>query len=125
EHTFQGHSSSVNAVAIAPDGKRVISASVDQTLKRWNLETGEIEHTFQGHSDSVNAVAIAPDGKRAISASDDQTLKLWNLETGKVIATFTGESGIYCCAVAPDGLKIVAGERSGRLHFLRLEGNNL
>ncbi|MGB3636249.1 MAG: hypothetical protein WBA39_01460, partial [Rivularia sp. (in: cyanobacteria)] len=90
--TFAGHSNWVNAVAIAPDGKRAISASVDQTLKRWNLETREIEHTFQGHSSSVNAVAIAPDGKRAISASVDQTLKRWNLETREIEHTFQGHS---------------------------------
>jgi WD40 repeat protein len=88
----------------------------------WDLATGEQLRTLNGHSDSVNAVAVTADGKQAISASRDNTLKLWNLETGEVIASFTGESPIICCAVAPDGVTIVAGEESGRLHFLRLEG---
>ncbi|MEM1394016.1 MAG: WD40 repeat domain-containing protein, partial [Cyanobacteria bacterium P01_H01_bin.150] len=67
--TFRGHSSRVNAVAIAPNGKQAISASADKTLKLWNLQTGEIEHTFTGHSSRINAVAIASNGKQAISAS--------------------------------------------------------
>ncbi|MEH2218556.1 MAG: hypothetical protein V7K72_15830, partial [Nostoc sp.] len=67
-------------------------------------------------------VAIAPDGKTAVSGSNDNTLKVWDLQTGKEISTFIGESYIYCCAVSPDGLTIVAGEQSGRVHFLRLEG---
>lgn len=82
---------------------------------------GSLRLTFTGHSRSVNAVAITPDGKRVISASYDNTLKLWNLETGEEIATFTGEAPFLCCAVAPDGVTIVAGESSGRVHFLRLE----
>ncbi len=121
-HTFTGHSHSVYAVAYAPDGQRAISASHDNTLKLWNLETGEEIHTFTGHSDWVSAVAYAPDGQRAISVSGDKTLKLWNLETGEVIANFSGESSMYCCAISADGVTIMAGEASGRLHFLRLEG---
>ncbi|MDT9326308.1 MAG: WD40 repeat domain-containing protein, partial [Limnospira sp. PMC 1286.21] len=76
----------------------------------------------RGHSWSVNAVAIAPDGKRAVSASDDKTLKLWDLETGEVLATFTGEGAMESCAIAPDGVTVVAGDGSGRVYFLRLEG---
>jgi WD40 repeat protein len=65
---------------------------------------------------------VTVDGKQVISASSDNTLILWDLATGKVIASFTGESPIDCCAVALDGLIIVAGDQLGQVHFLRLEG---
>jgi len=120
--TLEGHSDSVKAVAVTPDGLQAISGSRDNTLKVWNLATGELRHTLQGHSGSVKAVAVTPDGLQAISSSWDNTLKVWNLATGKVIASFTGEYPLSCCAVAPDGVTIVAGEQSGRVHFLRLEG---
>ncbi|MEG4099510.1 WD40 repeat domain-containing protein, partial [Microcoleus sp. Pol17_C1] len=80
------------------------------------------EFTLNGHTSSVNAVAVTPDGKRAISGSDDKTLKVWDLSSGNLIASFTGESSIACCAIAPDGVTIVAGDASGRVYFLRLEG---
>ena len=120
--TLNGHSSSVSAVAVTADGKRAISGSGDNTVKVWNLETGEELLSFNGHSGWVSAVAVTADGKRAISGSDDNTVKVWNLETGEVIASFTGDGSINCCAVAPDGVTIVAGEQLGRVHFLRLEG---
>ncbi|WP_366146279.1 hypothetical protein [Crocosphaera sp.] len=47
-------------------------------------------------------------------------MKIWDLATGKCIATF--EARIDCVAVAPDGVSIVAGDSSGKVHFLRLMG---
>ncbi|MDT9201351.1 WD40 repeat domain-containing protein, partial [Limnospira sp. PMC 1042.18] len=46
--TLSGHSDDVNAVAIAPDGKRAVSASGDNTLKLWDLETGTELATLTG-----------------------------------------------------------------------------
>ncbi len=63
------------AVAITPDGRRVVSGSWDKTLKVWDLETGRQERTLEGHQDSVVAVAITPDGRRVISGSDDLQLR--------------------------------------------------
>jgi WD40 repeat protein len=65
---------------------------------------------------------VTADGQRVISGSLDKTLKVWDLETGNCIATFTADAAIFCCAVTPDGRTIVAGDVSGRVHFLRLEG---
>jgi WD40 repeat protein len=120
--TLTGHSASVNAVTVTPDCKLAISGSSDNTLKVWNLENREQLFTLTGHSASVNAVTVTPNGKYVISAANDNTLIIWNLYSRKAIASFTGESPFYCCAVAPDGWTIVAGDSSGRVHFLRLEG---
>jgi WD40 repeat protein len=109
-------------VAIAPDGLTAISASRDQTLKIWDTETGTELLTLTCHTYSLNAVAIAPDGKTVISASDDNTLKIWDLLSGEEVASFSGEAGFDCCAIALDGVTVVAGDTSGRVHFLRLEG---
>ncbi|MBD2339529.1 hypothetical protein H6G64_21385, partial [Calothrix sp. FACHB-156] len=100
---------------------RVISASDDNTLKVWNLQTGAELFTLKGHSSFVRAIAVTPDGQRVISGSSDNTLKVWNLETREVIATFTGEGSISCFAVAPDGMTIIAGDASGKVHFLQVE----
>ena len=107
--TLKGHSSSVSAVAVTPDGRRAVSASDDQTLKVWDLERGEEVRTLKGHSSSVRAVAVTPDGRRAVSASDDQTLKVWDLERGEEVRTLKGHSGwVYAVAVTPDGRRAVS-----------------
>jgi WD40 repeat protein len=109
-------------LAVTPDGKRAISGSYDMTLKVWNLDTGEEIFTFDRHIGSINGVKITLDGERAISISEDSSLRIWNVWTGVEIASFVGESAIRCCAISSDELTIIAGEDSGRVHFLRLEG---
>jgi WD40 repeat protein len=120
--TLSGHSSWVNAVAVTPDGRKAISASGDSTLKVWDLEKGQELRTLRGHSSWVRAVAVTPDGLKVVSASSGNTLKVWDLEKGEVIATFTGDGSMFCCAIASDGVTVIAGESSSRIHFLRLEG---
>ena len=120
--TLAGHTESVYGVAIAPDGLTAISASSDKTLKIWDIKTGTELLTLTGHSSFVSAVAIAPDGLTAISGSHDDTLKIWDLLSGKEIASFSGEHEFNCYAISPDGVTVVAGDDSGRVHFLRLEG---
>jgi WD40 repeat protein len=117
---LHGHMDRVNTVALTPDGRRAVSGSVDRTLRVWDLETGEILHTLRGHTFCVNAVSVTLDGCRAVSAALDHTVRLWDLESGKDIATFTGDSEMRCCAAFSECRTIVAGDASGRVHFLRL-----
>ena len=120
-HTLIGHADWVTGVAVSPDGQRAVSASRDNTLKIWDLATGTMLRTLEGHADSVTGVAVSPDGQRAVSVSEDRTLKVWDLATCAVVATFTTDGPTTACAVAPDGVTLVAGDALGRVHFLRLE----
>jgi len=111
ESTLIGHTDFVNAVAVTPDGKRIISGSSDNTVKVWDLNTGAEVLTFTGHASPVNAVAVAvtPDGTRVISGSSDNTVRVWNLEEGTETLTFNGHSlPVVAVAVTPDGKKVVS-----------------
>jgi WD40 repeat protein/serine/threonine protein kinase len=112
----------VTAVAMTPDGRRAISASAGGTLRLWDLESGQLMRTLEDHVQLVDALTVTTDGRRAIWASSDHTLRVWEIESGICITAFTGESPMSRCAIAPDGRTILAREKSGRWHFLRLEG---
>jgi WD40 repeat protein len=89
--TLTGHSSQVNSVAYSPDGQTLASGGYTQamaiassvnTIKLWNVKTGNLLQTLKGHSDWVYPVALAysPDGQTLASGSSDKTIKIWRLK---------------------------------------------
>jgi WD40 repeat protein len=104
-----GHAQLVTACAVTPDGRRMVSASGDRTLKVWELASGRVLSTFEGHLGGVTACAVAPDGRRVVSASGDHTLRVWDLDTGRVLATCIGHTErVTACAVTPDGRQVAS-----------------
>jgi WD40 repeat protein len=120
--TLEGHISSVNAVAITPDGRWVVSASADGTLRVWNLESGRTVRRLEGHTGWVNAVAVTPDGRRAISASGDETLRVWDLDTGQTIRRLQDHWGrVRGVAITPDGRRAVSASADRTLRIWDLD----
>jgi WD40 repeat protein len=117
-----GHSQGVSACAVTPDGRRVVSASDDKTLKIWDLESGRVLATLEGHAAQVRACAVTPDGRRVVSASDDKTLKVWDLESGRALATLEGHAReVSACAVTSDGRRVISASWDKTLKVWDLE----
>jgi len=91
--TLRGHSRGVNALAVDFGLRRAVSASDDNTLKVWDLDTGDCIQTLRGHWGDVNAVAANFSLRRAVSGSDDNKLKVWDLDTGNCKQTLQGHFG--------------------------------
>ena len=70
---------SVEAVAVFPDGKRVVSGSYNGTVKIWDADSGAELCTMSGHRRGVTAVAVFADGTRVVSGSLDRTVKIWKM----------------------------------------------
>jgi WD40 repeat protein len=120
-HTLTGHSSWVTGVAVNSSTQQIASSSLDDTVKVWNLQTGELALTLTGHTRDINAIAITPDGKTAISGSDDSTIRLWYLPNGAPLRTLNGHSrDVTTLAVSPDGQILASGgeDRTIRLWSL-------
>ena len=107
--TLAGHLASVTFAEYSPDGRRIVSASVDTTLKVWDAETGEELLTLIGHLGSVYGAGYSPDGRRIVSGSSDTTLKVWDAETGEELLTLIGHSALVSGTVySPNGRRIVS-----------------
>ncbi|MCX5960863.1 MAG: NB-ARC domain-containing protein, partial [Cyanobacteria bacterium] len=113
--TLTGHGSTVNALAVLPDG-RLASGADDGTIKLWDPASGQLQATLEGHSGPVNALAVLPNGRLA-SGAGDRTIKLWDPASGQLQATLEGHSGpVNALAVLPDGrLASGAGDRTIKL----------
>ena len=108
---LEGHSDTVNSVAISKDGKYILSGSDDQTIRVWDMETGDIVlGPLDAHTDAVKCVDFSPDGKQIMSGSDDQTIRLWDANTGNLVRALEGHTGaVLSIAFSRDGNRIVSG----------------
>ena len=108
------HIDAVLSASFSPDGKRIVSASADNTLRIWDVATGKpIGSPMYGHTDYVRFASFSPNGKHIVSASDDKTLRLWDATTGKSLGVpLTGHSGWVLSAVfSPNGKRIVSASK--------------
>jgi WD40 repeat protein len=113
----------VRALAVLPDG-RLASVAVDNTIKLWDPATGQLQTTLKGLCTSVHALAVLPGGRLA-SGADDGTIKLWDPASAKPKSSqpqFVADAAITAMAFLPAPPTLVAGDASGRLHWLRLPG---
>jgi WD40 repeat protein len=77
-------------VAFSPDGRRIVSGSLDNTVKVWDAKTGGEIRTLAGHISYVSSVAFSTDERRIVSGSWDNTVKVWDAEIGQVLRTIAG-----------------------------------
>jgi WD40 repeat protein len=108
---------------ITPDGALAISISQGDAILVWDLDTGREVFRMPGHTNEVNQMVLTSNGRRLVSASDDGSLRVWDLTAGRAVAAFSADSPLSVCDVAPDGSVIVTGDSTGRVHILRLEGD--
>jgi WD40 repeat protein len=71
----------VGQIALSPDGRHVVVALADRTLRIFDRTTGREKERLVGHAASISGLAFTPDGRRLISASADKTVRIWNLDT--------------------------------------------
>ena len=117
ERTLKGHSSWVTAVAFSADGQRLASGSWDQTVKFWDVSTGQELGTMASKMKEVQALAFSRDGHWLATENSSNTVILWDATTGREIRTLPGnkplgvlgDSWVYSIAFSPDGQWLASG----------------
>lgn len=86
----------------------ILSASLDSTIKLWDVQTGRCVRTFFGHMDGV--LGVAADTLRMISGANDGSVKIWDPRTGKCERTVTGHGASVTCVGLSDRKMVTGGE---------------
>lgn len=103
---LQGHLSAVTSVAFSPDGRRIVSGSMeDATVRIWDTNAQREEFTLKGNQAYNARVAFSPDGN-LVASTGKADVKLWDVSTGKEVLSIKSNRA-SCLAFSPNGSQLV------------------
>jgi WD40 repeat protein/serine/threonine protein kinase len=137
-HTFAGHKGTVQTICFSIDDQLVLSGSWDDapsrysknlwwddeedsediwddTLKLWDVATGECLRTFTGHTNRVLSACLSPDSQFALSGSLDGNPRLWDVATGECLRIFTDNALWLSVCFSNDGQFALSGDNERML----------
>lgn len=140
-HSFKSEGS-ITAVALLPDGRRalsvsnqsqtlpdgsIISLSVEDPLRLWDLDRWIELRRFGGNEGEITALAVLPDGRQAVFSTANGILSLWDLNRGSEILRLKVQSErINALAVLPgDGRRVVTASVGSVLQLWDLDSRTL
>jgi WD40 repeat protein/serine/threonine protein kinase len=108
-----GHIGRILAIAATPDGRRLVTAGEDGSVRVWDSASGRELFTLKGHSQNVRSVAVTPDG-RIVAAGENGTIRIWDAANGQEFPSAIGYTGtILAATLTPDGRRLITGTRHG------------
>jgi WD40 repeat protein len=117
-HRQHVHRNSINDLSYSPDGSRIASASLDQTIGLWHGMTLEPLALLQGHNGKVLQVQFTSESNRLVSMSDDLTIRLWEAARGNPVAVLHGHTEIiYHFALSPNGNTLASASGDGTVRL--------
>lgn len=135
-HLLTGHTNTIWADAISPDGRYGLSGSggfspgsnfyqdlptylpintapmpVDNSIRLWDLKTGQEIRQFNGHENTVSDLVFSSDGNTFFSTSADGTIRQWDVTTGEELKQFSGTGfPILSIDLSPDGSQVLTSD---------------
>jgi coatomer subunit beta' len=124
KQVFEGHTHCVMQIVINPnDNNTFASASLDKTVKVWQLGSNQANFTLEGHEKGVTCVDYYYGGDKPylISGSNDLAVKIWDYQKRTCVQTLEGHlQNISSVAFHPDMPLILTGSEDGTIKLWHL-----
>ena len=106
-YELEGHTDVIRALSITMDGKKLISAGWDKTIRIWDLKRMVFLKKLKGHTNTIRGLCVTSDNMFIISAGWDETIRIWSLEDKDettLKSEITKKTNVLC--VSPDNRMI-------------------
>ena len=113
----------ITSLAIAPDGKTLISGG--KQVEFWDLTTKTRIRTLSGQTDFVNAVALSPDGKTIATGDKKGIISLWDFQTGQLQRRLSHGSTVYQLRFKSNGKILFSGGLDNTIKRWNLETESM
>ena len=106
--SYANQQGGITSLAWSPHDTRIASASLDKTVKVWDVIDGVTVYTYLGHHSAINAIAWSHDGTRIVSAANDDKngVQVWDATTGSNVVTYQYKA--YALSWSPDDTRIAS-----------------
>ena len=121
---LQSEGGQVGALAITPDGRRVVCGG--DTVHLWDLSRSRTPVVLEGHTEFVTCVAITSDGRIATTGSDRGKLFLWDCATGARLRELRSHKDlIQALRFTEDGTRLISGGWDHDLRVWRVDSGRV
>jgi WD40 repeat protein len=114
----------ISAVAASLDGRRLVAASRDRTVRVLDLEAGQLRERFRIEDIVANSVDLSQDGKLVAAGSADGAVRLWD-DTGRLLnpAIKAHSDKVTTVRINPRGNLIASGSMDQTIRLWDRRGN--
>jgi WD40 repeat protein len=111
-----GHTDSVIDCGFSADGRLAATASMDATVRVYNVADGSLRHSLEGPAKEIEWMQWHPVGPVLVAGSADETLWMWNADSGECMSVFSGQGGsVTAGGWSADGKTLLSCGESGDL----------
>lgn len=114
-HQLKGHKNRINAMAESPDGKKLVSASLDRSVRVWDIQTGKMEQVLAGSNivtglmnGEVKRMFYSDDGTLLATVAEGGGVNVYRMSDGKKIASVKQSGAEYQQICFIPGLRYLA-----------------
>ena len=115
---FVGHTGGITSVSFSPKTDYILTASLDNTARLWNIKTGNTVRIFADHTDDIGTATFSPDGQSILTGSFDKTVRVWNADISHDNKIIYGHNDrISSVSFSPDENSIISSSKDDTIRL--------